>query len=230
MEISIPSTVTSIGEYALFETGLESVTLPDNITKIRNYALGYLIDFSEDGTYAETENGEFTIYAFSGSKTAATLKANGYKFTSLGGLTLAKSSAALYVKGTATIKPKLTNVSTKVTYTSSNSKIAKVSAAGKVTAVKKGTATITVKSGSLSQIFKVTVKNPKLNATSKVLKKGKTFKLKITGKIGKATFKTSNKKIAAVTSAGKIKAKKKGKATITVKTNGITLKCKVTVK
>ena len=54
--------------------------------------------------------------------------------------------------------------------------------------------------------------------------------LKITGKIGKATFKSSNKKVASVNVAGKITAKKKGTCTITVKTNGITLKCKVTVK
>ena len=52
----------------------------------------------------------------------------------------------------------------------------------------------------------------------------------ITGKVGKATFKSSNKKIAIVSSGGKIKAKKKGTCTITVKTNGRTLKCKVKVK
>ena len=57
-----------------------------------------------------------------------------------------------------------------------------------------------------------------------------TFTLKITGKVGKAKFTTSNKKVATVSTTGKITAKKKGTATITVKTNGITLKCKITVK
>ena len=228
-EVTLPQTLTSIGKYAFFETNMNSITLTDNITTIRKCALGYYISYGISSCN-EVFNNMFTIYAYTGSKTAATLKDNGLPYKSLGGLTLSKYSASLYVKGTATIKPVLKNISGTTTYSSSNSKIAKVSSSGKVTAVKKGTATITVKNGYLSQTFKVTVKNPKLNATSKKLKTGKTFKLKITGKIGKATFKSSNKKIAAVTTAGKIKAKKKGKATITVKTNGITLKCKVTVK
>lgn len=48
----------------------------------------------------------------------------------------------------------------------------------------------------------------------------------------KVTFKSSNKKVATVSSKGVIKAKKKGKATITIKTvsGGVTAKIKVTVK
>ncbi|MDD6848436.1 MAG: Ig-like domain-containing protein [Oscillospiraceae bacterium] len=49
------------------------------------------------------------------------------------------------------------------------------------------------------------------------------------GKVGKVTFTSSNKKVATVN--GKVVAKNKGKATITVLTNGnIKLKCKITVK
>ena len=44
------------------------------------------------------------------------------------------------------------------------------------------------------------------------------------------TFKTSNKKIATVSSKGVIKAKKKGKATITVTSGKISVKIKVIVK
>lgn len=229
IDVTLPQTLKSIGKYAFFDTNMDSITLTDNITTIKKCALGYYISYGISSCN-EVLNNVFTIYAYTGSKTAATLKSNRISFKSLGGLTLSKYSASLYVKGTTKIKPVLKNISGTTTYSSSNSKIAKVSSAGKVTAVKKGTATITVKNGYLSQTFKVTVKNPKLNATSKKLKKGKSFMLKITGKIGKATFKSSNKKIAAVTNYGKIKAKNKGKATITVKTNGITLKCKVTVK
>ncbi|MDD5889409.1 MAG: Ig-like domain-containing protein [Ruminococcus sp.] len=47
---------------------------------------------------------------------------------------------------------------------------------------------------------------------------------------GKVTFKSSNTKVATVNAKGKVVAKKKGNATITVKANGITLKCKVKVK
>ena len=48
----------------------------------------------------------------------------------------------------------------------------------------------------------------------------------------KVTFKTSNKKVATVSSKGVVKAKKKGKATITVITKDGKKKatCKVVVK
>lgn len=46
----------------------------------------------------------------------------------------------------------------------------------------------------------------------------------------KVTYKTSNKKVATVTSKGVVKGIKKGKAVITVKANGKTVKVKVTVK
>lgn len=45
----------------------------------------------------------------------------------------------------------------------------------------------------------------------------------------KAVWKSSNKKVATVNKNGKITAKKNGKTTVTVKVNGRTLSCKVTV-
>ena len=69
----------------------------------------------------------------------------------------------------------------------------------------------------------------KLNKTSVELKVGESLKLKLKG--AKAVkFKSSNKKVAKVTSKGNIKAKKAGTATITVTgDDGKTYKCKVTV-
>lgn len=83
-----------------------------------------------------------------------------------------------------------------------------------------------------------TVKNVKLSVTKKTLKKGKSYQLKATvspsGIYTKITYKSSNSKVAAVNSKGKITAKKKGTATITVTVkDGNTVKkknCKVTVK
>ena len=61
--------------------------------------------------------------------------------------------------------------------------------------------------------------------------KGRTLNLTIKGKVGKATFTSSNKKVATVKGKGKVVAKDKGKATITAQTNGnVKLKCKITVK
>lgn len=144
-------------------------------------------------------------------------------------VSLNKYKGTLYVKGSTTIKATVKNGKGKTTYKSSNTKIARVNSVGKITAVKAGKAKITVTNNNAKKIYTVTVKNPVVKK-SVVLKKGKTTTLKITGKIGKATFKSSNTKVAKVYANGKIKAMKKGNATVTIKTNGITLKCKVTVK
>ena len=145
-------------------------------------------------------------------------------------ISLNKTSVSLYRKGTFGLKATVKNPNGNTTYTSSNTKVATVSSAGKITAKAKGSATITVKNGFAKKTVKVTVKNPKLNMTKATIYLYANKTLKITGKVGKATFKSSNKKVAVVNKSGKITAKKKGTCTITVKTNGITLKCKVTVK
>lgn len=144
-------------------------------------------------------------------------------------VSLNKYNGTLYVKGSTTIRATVKNGKGKTTYKSSNTKIARVNSVGKITAVKAGKAKITVTNNGAKKIYTVTVKNPVVKK-SVVLTKGKTTTLKITGKIGKATFKSSNTKVAKVYVNGKIKARKKGNATVTIKTNGITLKCKVTVK
>lgn len=70
---------------------------------------------------------------------------------------------------------------------------------------------------------------PLLKYSSKTLKKGKSFKLKVYYGSGKTKYKSSNKKIAKVNSKGKVKALKKGKCTITAVKNGKKLKCKIKV-
>ncbi|MCH5298570.1 MAG: Ig-like domain-containing protein [Ruminococcus sp.] len=145
-------------------------------------------------------------------------------------VTVKNAPKTLYVKGTAQINADVKNGKGATTYKSSNTKVAKVSTSGNITALKKGTATITVSNNGVSKKFTIKVKNPKLNKSKKTLKTGKKFTLKIAGKVGKAKFTSNNKKVATVNKNGKITAKKKGKATITVKTNGMKLKCKITVK
>ena len=141
-----------------------------------------------------------------------------------------------------TLKPVVTpsNSQEKVTYKSSNTKIATVSSTGVITAKKVGKVTITVQSGKQKATVTLTVKKaPVLKAiknvpTKKTITKGKTYTLKPqlypSGAIAKITYTTSNKSIATVDSKGKITAKKKGTAVITVKAGKFTAKCKVTVK
>lgn len=141
-----------------------------------------------------------------------------------------------------TLKPVVTpsNSQEKITYKSSNTKIATVSSTGVITAKKVGKVTITVQSGKQKATVTLTVKKaPALKAIKnvppkKTITKGKTYTLKPqlypSGAIAKITYTTSNKSIATVDSKGKITAKKKGTAVITVKAGKFTAKCKVTVK
>ena len=124
-----------------------------------------------------------------------------------------------------------------VKYSSSNKKVATVDKKGKVKAAAAGIAKITVKSGSESIVYTITVPGTtaiKGIKSSVSIKKGKRYtlkpKLSYTEKADKVTYKSSNKKIATVSKKGVIKGKKKGTATITIKSGKITKKCKVKVK
>ena len=68
----------------------------------------------------------------------------------------------------------------------------------------------------------------KLNKKKATIKVGATLKLKVKGTKKKATWKSSNKKVATV-KAGKVTGKKAGTVTITAKVAKKTLKCVVTV-
>ena len=170
-----------------------------------------------------------------------------------------KATISLNVSGTIPLKTKQT-FTPKVTmgkgdkvvsWKSSNKKVASVDKNGKVKGLKAGkTATITVQLQSgLKKSFKVKVQKKNVatkslkvvdaatgkKVSSKVnLKRKQTLKLAatvspITSK-EKVKYSSSNKKVASVSSKGVIKAKKKGKATITVKSGKKTYRIKVTVK
>lgn len=129
---------------------------------------------------------------------------------------------------------------------SDNEKVVKVSGVkasgtGTIKAQNKpgsATITITLKSGLKKKIpvrvngIKATgIKNVKSSIS---LKKGKstTLKPRLTpsGSTDKITYKSSNSKVATVSSKGKITAKKKGTAKITIKAGKASFQCKVTVK
>ena len=170
-----------------------------------------------------------------------------------------KATISLNVSGTIPLKTKQT-FTPKVTmgkgdkvvsWKSSNKKVVSVGRNGKVKGLKAGkTATITVQLASgLKKSFKVKVQKKNVatkslkvvnvstgkKVSSKVsLKRKQTLKLAatvspITSK-EKVKYSSSNKKVVSVSSKGVIKAKKKGKATITVKSGKKTYKIKVTVK
>ena len=184
---------------------------------------------SSTGVVKGIKAGTVTITATTSTGLKATckvtVKAPSVKF--------AKKSAVVYKGKTATVKATLAGVSS-VTYKSSNTKIATVnSKTGTVKGIKAGTVTITATSGKLKATYKLTVKNPTFTLTksSATIAKGKTTTIRSkAAPASKVTYISSNRKVATVTSKGVVKGIRKGKATITVKCNGITKKFVVTVK
>ena len=152
-------------------------------------------------------------------------------------LSLKKTTLGVKEKFTlkATVKPS-NATNRKVKWTTSKSSVATVNSKGVVTAKKKGTAKITATADGKKAACTITVKaapsKVSLNARKAT---GKTYQIK--AKLPKntasykMTYSTSNKKVATVSSSGKVKGLKKGTAVITVKTfNGKKAKIKITVK
>lgn len=69
-----------------------------------------------------------------------------------------------------------------------------------------------------------------LNKTAVTLKEGQTYQLKLKDAKAHVTWKSKNKNVAAVSSSGKVTAKKHGSTTIRAKCAGKTYQCKVKVK
>ena len=124
-----------------------------------------------------------------------------------------------------------------------NKKIVKVDKKGKITGKKAGKATVTITyTNGSRRIFRVKVQKGIVKTTAVsvnkrniiLARKGKSFQLKVTRtpvtSQQKVTYKSSNSKVAAVNLKGKIVAKKKGTATITVKSGNKKITCKVKVK
>ena len=185
---------------------------------------------------SKTGKATITITLASGLKKKVTVKVQKGTVTTtkISGL---KKKITLAKGKKQTLKPVITPITSqqKVKYSSSNKSIVSVSSKGVLTAKKSGTARITVASGSKKVTITVVVPKTKTTAikgvpSSVTIKKGKTYRLKAkrvpSNSEEKLTYKTSNKKIATVSSKGVITAKKVGTAKITV-TSG---KKKVTVK
>lgn len=137
------------------------------------------------------------------------------------------TNKTIYVKNSFTLKV-VKGLNGKANFKSSNNKIAKADSKGKITGYKAGSCTIIVKANGVTLKCKVKVINPTIKYKSKIYIKNSTT-ISIRGKVGKSTFKSSNKKVATVNSKGKITGKKKGTCTIIIRTNGVTLKRRITV-
>ena len=129
-----------------------------------------------------------------------------------------------------TIQLKLLGTSKKAKWVSGNTSIATVNSNGLVKAKKPGYVVIRATVGNKIAKAGVLVNKPKLNKYVKTLNKGETFTLKLTGATVKK-WSSSNRKVASVSSTGKVKALAGGNTTITcVNSSGYSRTCKIIVK
>ncbi len=184
-------------------------------------------------------NGTCTIRARrKGRATITATAASGLQITALVKVQkgIVKTRAITGLPSTVTIKkgqrsrltPVLSPLTSQnpVTYKSSNPRVAKVYASGKIRGVAPGRCKVTVTSGRI--LVKVTVTVTGVDATAirhvrtaYTLKKGRTRQLypKLTpaNATSRIRYKSSNKKVVTVSPTGKLTAKRKGTATITIR-------------
>lgn len=138
----------------------------------------------------------------------------------------------------ATVLPR--QASQKVTWKTSKKSVVSITSKGKITAKKAGKARITaVAANGKKAVITVTVKNaPKKISPAvknKTLKRGKSFKVKVKFPAKTACyqlkFKSNKKSVATVSATGIVKARKRGKANITITAfNGKKARVKITVR
>ena len=236
------------GELTVNNCTVDNVTVgssaDDSVIIMKNGAVIKNLNAKEDVSV----KGTGTIEKISGSGDVT--KENGITVgAAVTGVKLDKTEANVTVDGQITLKATVSpdNAGNKeVEWSSSDSTIASVDNKGVVTGHKAGTATITVKTkdGGKTATCKVTVTDKvvavtevKLDKTTDKMKVGDTLTLTATvtpdnATNKKVTWKSDKTDIANVDANGKVTAKAKGTATITVKTEdgGKTAQCVITVE
>lgn len=253
----VPGTIYLTASFLKMKTGQSTTAFKatgfsegDYVTAVTSNKPGTVkvTNVNKNGTFKLTagkKKGSAVVTVTLASKKTASFKVTVQKAavkttkitTTTKSLTLAKG--ATYKKLASSIAVTPVTSKEKVTYSSSNKKVATVSSKGVIKAKKAGTAKITVKSGKKKVVVTVKVTGVKTTNLSGVpatknISKGKSFKIKAIATPKntdeKITFKSSNKKVATVTSKGVVKGLKKGAATITVQSGSKKMTCKVTVK
>ena len=196
---------------------------------------------SDVGLVKAIGEGETTITASVGGKSASCKVTVSKKVIPVTSITLNKTTLSMKKGETATLTATVSPsdaTDKNITWTSSDVSIASVTQNGLVTANKSGAATITAKAGDKTASCLVTVTVPvtsiSLNETNLSLDKGQSFTLVATVKPDDATdptviWSSSDTDIVSVDQAGRVKALSGGEATITAKAESQSAKCVVNV-
>lgn len=131
----------------------------------------------------------------------------------------------------STFKIDVKGAATKIKYFSSKPKVAKITSDGVITTKKVGNTVIKAKVNGKTLSFKLKVYVKKIvNRYKETFKKGYTYMLYYS-EVGKTpTIVSGNPKVVKVTKSGKLKAKKRGKATVTFSHKNAKAIVKITVK
>ncbi|WP_368189546.1 transglutaminase domain-containing protein [Blautia sp. 1033sp1_1033st1_G9_1033SCRN_220408] len=222
------------GKYFSDEAGTNEIRLADTVIPATGHHYGGY-QLTKEAT--ALEEGIRTAYCSCGAYVTVAVPAL------TPSIKLNVSSLRLRVKQKYTVKVTgLAKGDSVVSWSTGNKKIARVSQKGVVTGKARGNTIITIRlaSGYTKKIRvyvqKGIVKTTalKISNTRLMLKKGRSYTLRTTvapvTSQEKVTFKSSNSKIVSVNAKGKIYAKKKGKARITVRSGKKRRVCVVTVK
>lgn len=248
-KLEIGSGVKKIGAGAFYDTSLISVQIPDNVTEIGKKAFGYYYD---ERVNSETGNDVSGDYLKRGFEIFAGAGSAGEKYAVDNGIVLVRGAASINktnasIKAGKKVKLSLENCGVQY-WTSTNDKVVYVDNEGNVYGLKKGVAYVSPETPrGLKFKCKVTVtSNPSIKINGKAFNKKKLYYIKKGGKLsvkisGRAapeynSYSSTKKKVARVPGSTErnakkisIKGYKKGKATVTLKINGVKFKVKVKV-
>lgn len=119
-------------------------------------------------------------------------------------------------------------INKRVSFSSTNFRVAGVNIFGKITAYQPGKAFIKAKVDD--KTLKCRIRVIDISKNKITLKEGETYRLRVKGIVAVPKWESSDEIIATVSDFGKVKAKSKGKATITAKVKGKVVKCIINVK
>lgn len=124
---------------------------------------------------------------------------------------------------------KITGTQNRVKWSNNKKSVINLSSKGKITAKKSGTATVTASVDGRKLTCKVTVKKLRLNKKNINLTYGSTAQLKVYNTKRKIKWNSSSRKIAGVSSKGKVTPNRLGKVKITANDGYNKLTCSITV-
>ena len=232
-----------------------SIEEEDVYLKTRGAARNYTLDYHVEGrnnavwTSSDTKVVSVSRGKLVGKKAGSatvTVKANGVEdtvrvtVTDTPTISLNQKEYTLYTKGkgnNVVLKATVDGANKKVTWSSDAPQIAEVNKSGKITAKSAGSALITATANGVTAKCLVNVKEPKimLDKNELIIKPNAKANLceetsmEIIGESQAVTYKSSDVKTVAVDKKGVVTAKKAGRATITIKANGVESRCYVTV-